>query len=167
MGQKSFLCLLITAVVATSCGGTVSELELATVAAGATATPFETSPAGEFRPTATGAATEDGPENTTPVPSATPSPAPANNCADMADQVGRTVVCVIPRAHCSYREDVSGSPTFCNDAPFPTHEFTLLVWGQDWSELDGRCLKIEGYLSRYQGKPQIVAESREQVALCD
>lgn len=87
-------------------------------------------------------------------------------CAELADQVGRTVTCVIAQAHCSYREDIEGAPTFCNDVPFPSHDFTLLVWGQDWSEFDGRCLVVSGFLSRFEGQPQIVAESRSQVSFC-
>lgn len=108
----------------------------------------------------------------TALPSASSDPgstatATGPTCADLADQVGHTVTCVIRQAHCSYREDIEGAPTFCNDAPFPSHDFTLLVWGQDWSEYDGRCLVVSGFLSRFEGQPQIVAESRSQVSFCD
>ena len=70
------------------------------------------------------------------------------------------------RAHCNYRPDVNGGPTFCNDGPFPDHSFTLLVWGQDWSDYDGLCLWVTGEVLIYQDKPQIEAESRSQVVLC-
>jgi len=79
---------------------------------------------------------------------------------------GTTVTCQIDRAYCSYRPDVNGSPTFCNDALYPTHNFTLLVWGQDWSDYEGQCLIVAGPVTRYKGKLQIVAESRSQVSLC-
>jgi hypothetical protein len=86
-------------------------------------------------------------------------------CRDAA--AGETVTCRIARAHCDYRPDVGGEPTFCNDAPFPNHDFTLLVWEHDWSDYDGQCLIVTGFVSRYEGKPQIVAESRSQVSLCN
>lgn len=73
----------------------------------------------------------------------------------------------IDRAYCSYRSDVKGSPTFCNDAPYPTHDFTMLVWGQDRSDYDGRCICVYGRVTPYEGKPQIVLESRSDVSLCD
>ncbi len=81
--------------------------------------------------------------------------------------VGQTTTVRIDRAYCSYRADINGQPTFCNDAPYPNHDFTLLVWGSDWSDYDGHCLLVSGYVSRYKGKPQIIAESRSQVSLCD
>ena len=80
--------------------------------------------------------------------------------------VGETVTCRIKRAYCDYRPDVGGAPTFCNDAPYPSQSFTLLVWGEDWSDLDGMCIDVTGFVVRYKGKPQIVAESRSQVAPC-
>ncbi len=79
---------------------------------------------------------------------------------------GTFVTCRIGRAYCSYRPDINGEPTFCNDAPFPTHSFTLLVWGQNWSDYDGGCLLVTGEVTRFEGKPQIVATSRSQVGTC-
>lgn len=81
-------------------------------------------------------------------------------------QVGEEVTCRMPHAYCSYQPLVSGSPTFCNDAPYPTHAFTLLRWGEDWSYLDGKCLLVTGSIALYQGKLQIVAESISQVQVC-
>lgn len=80
--------------------------------------------------------------------------------------VGTAVTCRIGNAYCSYRPDVNGSPTFCNDAPFPNHSFTLLVWGQDWSDFDGQCLLVTGKITRFRGKPQIEATRRSQVEFC-
>jgi len=80
--------------------------------------------------------------------------------------VGETVTCRIAKAHCEYRPDVTGRPTFCNDAPFPYHDFTLLVWERDWSDYDGDCIIVTGFVSRYEGRLEIVAESRSQVSLC-
>jgi len=87
-------------------------------------------------------------------------------CSDAGRYLGKEVICMIRRAYCSYRPDIKGSPTFCNDAPYPGHEFTLLVWEQDWSEFDGECLLVTGILSRYKGKLEIIAESRSAVQRC-
>ena len=87
-------------------------------------------------------------------------------CSETDSYIGQTVSCQIENAYCSYRPDVAGEPTFCNDAPFPGHSFTLLVWEQDWSDLDGKCLHVSGVISRYRGKLEIVAESRTQVSQC-
>lgn len=79
---------------------------------------------------------------------------------------GTFLTCHIERAYCDYRPDVDGQPTFCNDAPFPRHSFTLLVWGQDWSDFDGRCLLVTGDVVRFRGDQEIIAESRSQVEIC-
>ncbi len=81
-------------------------------------------------------------------------------------KAGTFVTCQIQRAYCDYRPDVNGQPTFCNDAQFPGHSFTLLVWGQDWSEFDGNCLLVTGQITRFKGKKQIEATSRSQVEFC-
>lgn len=83
------------------------------------------------------------------------------------DYIGQIVTVQIDRAYCSYRPDINGSPTFCNDAPYPAHDFTMLVWDQDWSDYDGRCVCVYGEVTPYKGKPQIVLESRSNVSLCD
>ncbi len=167
MWQKSCLLLLFVGAVVSACGTSGSERGAALVEPAPSPTASETALPPEVRRPATAAPTQGELRDRTATPSATASPAVETVCADMADRMGTTVVCRIALAHCSYREDVSGSPTFCNDAPYPTHEFTLLVWGEDWSDFDGRCLIVTGYLSRYQGQPQIVAESRSQVSFCD
>jgi len=87
-------------------------------------------------------------------------------CSDTDRIVGQSVTCRIERAYCDYRPDVGGAPTFCNDAPYPGNAFTLLVWGSDWSDLDGQCIDVTGFVARYKGKPEIVAESRSQVSPC-
>jgi len=88
------------------------------------------------------------------------------SCSETDQMVGQSVTCVIRNAYCDYRPDVGGNPTFCNDAPYPNHNFTLLVWGGDWSDLDGSCVEVTGFVERYDGKPQIVAGSRSQVSPC-
>lgn len=88
------------------------------------------------------------------------------SCADTLPFEGGYVTCRIPRAYCSYEPADPGSPTFCNDAPYPDHSFTLLVWGADWTAFDGYCLLVSGYVSSFWGRPQIVATSTSQVAFC-
>ncbi|MFN2145314.1 MAG: hypothetical protein ACK2T7_08160 [Anaerolineales bacterium] len=70
-------------------------------------------------------------------------------------------------SYCSYKSSVNGSPTFCNDQPFPNHSFTYLIWGEDLSHLDGQCVLVSGRIVEYDGKPQIVLENEDQVTPCD
>jgi hypothetical protein len=83
------------------------------------------------------------------------------------EYVGEVVIVRIEKAYCSYRPDVNGAPTFCNDQPFPNHTFTLIAWGKDWTDLDSKCVYITGEVKEYQGKYEIIADSRDQVSLCD
>lgn len=87
-------------------------------------------------------------------------------CKDTDNRIGEFVYCKIPRAYCSYEPATDGSPTFCNDAPPPNFNFTLLVWGEDWSDYDGKCIVVYGYVSLYNGKPQIEGSIRSQVSMC-
>jgi hypothetical protein len=48
-----------------------------------------------------------------------------------AQVVGRSATIAIARASASYQRNVRGQPTFINDAPFPNHVFTAVVWGRD------------------------------------
>lgn len=88
-------------------------------------------------------------------------------CKDTYSMGGSMVKCKIPRAYCSYQLATSGNPTFCNDARYPNHNFVLVVWGEDWSDLDGRCIVVSGQISFFDGKPQIEAISRSQVTYCN
>jgi hypothetical protein len=96
-----------------------------------------------------------------------PTVAPAQDifqikqCSQVGQFVGSEVVCQIPRAYCSYQPNSAGQPTFCNDVPYPNHNFTLVIWGSDWSLIDGDCVVIEGPVSMYQGKPQIVFQAAD------
>jgi len=97
-------------------------------------------------------------------PTLPPTSPSYDECASA--KAGTFTTCQIQIAQCDFRPDISGEPTFCNDAPFPSHSFTLLVWGEDWSGYDGRCLVVTGEVTRFRGLPQIVATSRSQVANC-
>lgn len=87
-------------------------------------------------------------------------------CKDTGNLIGKFVSCVIPRAYCSYEPATDRNPTFCNDAPSPNYTFTLVVWGQDWSDYDGKCIIVYGYVTLYNGKPLIEGNIRSQVSIC-
>ncbi|MFC2063709.1 SH3 domain-containing protein [Chloroflexota bacterium] len=87
-------------------------------------------------------------------------------CANTYSLSGKYVTCKIPKAYCFYRPDVNSNPTFCNDAPYPSDKFTLVAWEQDWSNYNGMCLIVSGYVEIYKGKPQIEGTSRSQVKSC-
>jgi hypothetical protein len=97
----------------------------------------------------------------------TPKPdTPVILCSQADNHVGETITCKIERAYCDYRPDVDGNPTFCNDRPYPNHNFTLIVFDQDWSGYNGSCLLVSGRVSMYGGVPQIEGFSRLQVSYC-
>ncbi len=81
--------------------------------------------------------------------------------------VGSRVTCMIPTAFCSYKPGVKGKPTFCNDARYPNHNFTLVVWDQNWSELNGNCLLVQGVIKIYNGKPEIEAVNKSEISSCE
>lgn len=100
----------------------------------------------------------------------TQRPAPEQSilfCSDTNNYIGEIITCKIPRAYCSYQSTTSGRPTFCNDAQYPNHNFTLVVWGTDWSDLDRLCIIVSGRVSLFDGKPQIEATNRSQVTYCN
>lgn len=88
---------------------------------------------------------------------------PSDQAAALAREEG---IVRIERAYCSYHPDIDGQPTFCNDQPYPNHNFTLLVWREDWSFLDGKCLLVQGDIDLYEGRPEIIADSLDQVYEC-
>jgi uncharacterized protein YraI len=109
------------------------------------------------------------PPTNPPVKAPTPYAQPTQAvllCSRTAAYVSQQVTCKIPRAYCSYQPATSGSPTFCNDAPYPSNSFALVVWDQDWSDYDGKCIVVSGLVSIYRGKPQIEVSSRSQVVYC-
>lgn len=86
--------------------------------------------------------------------------------SEALNHVGQDISVRVETAQCSYQPGVGGAPTFCNDLPYPNHNFTFLVWGEDWSYLDQECVVVTGLVEIYQGKPQIEVASLEQVSLC-
>lgn len=120
----------------------------------------EPAPAVEFQPGAGGR------EST-----ARPSCAAETPSRFAAACVGQPATIRVERAECSYQPRVNGRPTFCNDAPFPGHTFTMVVWGSDrgtWrpETLNGTCFKVKGTVTLFRDKPQIEAKSASQVSAC-
>lgn len=104
--------------------------------------------------------------------------APAARAADpltpeqAAAHVGeQAVVCGVV-ASAKYATRTKGQPTFLNlGAPYPRHVFTALVWGSARASfpyapesLQGKDVCVEGRISAYQGKPQIVLERPSQIS---
>ena len=155
------LVLLIATALLVACEPTASADDIATAIAG-TVEALSAGPTST--PTGTSSPTPRPPSPTPRPPSPTPTKPIYPACS--AATPGAFVTCQIGRAYCSYRPDVNGRPTFCNDAPFPGHSFTLLVWGQNWSDFDGRCLLVTGPITTFEGKRQFEATSRSQVEFC-
>ena len=88
-------------------------------------------------------------------------------CFDAVKHVGGFVLCKVERAYCDYLPDIEGSPTLCNDRPHPDHSFALIVFGKDWSEYDGQCILVSGYLEIDRGVLKIQALERSQVSSCN
>ena len=113
------------------------------------------------------------PTSTIPAPPPTQTSAPVVEqppsvvpSAEAINYLGQRVIVRIEHANCNFRADVNGAPTFCNDKPFPEHDFTLLVWGEDWGFLDGACIQVEGVIEAFEGRAEIIAEDLDQVDDC-
>jgi len=88
-------------------------------------------------------------------------------CFETANRLGDQVSCRLERAYCDYLPTLEGNRTFCHDRPVPDHSFALTVLGEDWSDFDGQCLIVSGYLKIVGGVLQIEAFDRSQVSFCD
>ena len=72
--------------------------------------------------------------------------------------LGSNEVCAIQKVYCSYQPSMTGQPTFCGNKPYPSNTFNLVVWGEDVSYYDGRCLIVTGLIESYDGRKEISAE---------
>jgi hypothetical protein len=88
-------------------------------------------------------------------------------CFETVNRLGDQVSCRVEKAYCDYLPAADGSPTVCTDRPHPDHTFTLVASGKDWSEYDGQCIIVEGYLKIDNGGLKIEASRRSQVSSCD
>ena len=88
-------------------------------------------------------------------------------CSQVSQFVGIKVICQVDRVYCSYKQASTGHATFCTDALSPNDKFTLTIWDEDWSYMDGDCIIIKGPVSMFNKKPEIVfVPSRVNVSPC-
>jgi hypothetical protein len=91
-------------------------------------------------------------------------------CINIANLLGSNVTCTLETAYCVYLPEIDRSPTFCTDKPYPNHFFQFVVYGEDWSGYNGRCIIVSGLLESYfdgkEGLLQIVGHDRSQVSAC-
>jgi hypothetical protein len=83
---------------------------------------------------------------------------------------GRQATIAIPHVEASYQESTRGQPTFLNDAPYPNHVFTAIVWGRDRAQFQpalesyqGKPLCVTGPVELFQQRPQVVVNSPSQL----
>jgi hypothetical protein len=96
---------------------------------------------------------------------------PGSVLSTRAGQVaGKQATIAIARVEASYQPNVRGQPTFLNDAPYPNHVFTALIWGSDrrafqppLTSWQGKALCVTGLVELYQQRPQIVVNAPGQL----
>lgn len=83
---------------------------------------------------------------------------------------GRQATVAIPRVAASYQPNTRGQPTFLNDAPYPNHVFTAVIWGKDRAQFQpspegwqGKSLCVTGPVELFQQRPQIAVSSPSQL----
>lgn len=84
---------------------------------------------------------------------------------------GRSATVAIGRVDASYQPNVRGQPTFLNDAPYPNHVFTAVIWGNNRRQFNpppegawqGKALCVTGTVELFQQKPQIVVTAPSQL----
>ena len=87
-------------------------------------------------------------------------------CFETVNRVGDRITCRMEKAYCNYFPEEPGSPTACIDRPAPDHVFALVAFDRDWSDFDGQCLIVTGYLEVDRGILRIQVQNREQIAPC-
>ena len=113
-------------------------------------------------------------EEESPPSSASGETAACVTSNDASRLIGESACVRVLSVEASYRSDVGGQPTFCNDAPYPAHSFTALIWGDNrgnWSTppeqlYDGACLNVCGLVTSYRGTPQIELAGPSQASFC-
>ena len=90
---------------------------------------------------------------------------------EAADHIGEQAqVCGIV-ASAKFATQSRGQPTFLNlGRPYPNHIFTAVIWGSDRpafsyppESLQGKRICVEGLLTEYRGKPQIIVSHPSQI----
>jgi hypothetical protein len=91
---------------------------------------------------------------------------------DAINHIGEngTVCGVVASAHFAGR--TKGQPTFLNlNRPYPSHIFTILIWGSDRSKFPGspelyynhKKICVTGTIKQYKGIPEIIVRDPSQI----
>jgi len=90
--------------------------------------------------------------------------------------VGKRVTVCGAVSGATYQPRTKGQPTFINfDKPFPNHTFVAVVWSEDRSKFSpspeqqfstGKNVCVTGSVEMYQGKPEIVVRTTDQIRVC-
>jgi hypothetical protein len=83
---------------------------------------------------------------------------------------GRQATIAIAKVEASYQPGVRGQPTYLNDAPYPNHAFTAVIWGSERRQFEpsltgwqGKALCVTGTIEVFQQRPQIVVNAPNQL----
>lgn len=96
--------------------------------------------------------------------------------SEAIDHVGEYATVCGTVASSKYALKSKGSPTFLNlDEPYPDQVFTALIWGADRDDFveapeklyEGKAICVEGLISTYRKKAQIIVSSPEQITLME
>ena len=91
--------------------------------------------------------------------------------AEAKAHVGETATVCGTVASSRYAASTKGQPTFLNlDKPYPSHIFTVLIWGENRSkfgapesEYRGKHICVTGKIAEYRGAAEIVADDPKQL----
>lgn len=96
---------------------------------------------------------------------------------EAADHIGDTATVAGPVKKADYRPDVNGGPTFISiGRAFPDPDrFNVVVWEQDRGDFDqapeelvaGETICVEGPIEEYDGIPQVIARSDDQITVVE
>ena len=130
---------------------------------------------------ACGASSEESPntsntlQTTPPVAKMPPSYTESSISADRAgNYIGQRATVCGKVVDSNYARSSNGSPTFLNfDRPYPTHPFTVVIWGDRRSNFSSspetyylnKSLCATGLIESYKNKPQIVADNKNQLKI--
>ena len=95
------------------------------------------------------------------------------NPIDAVNHIGEQAEICGKVASATYSTRSNGKPTFLNlGIAFPNHVFTVVVWGYvrpkfsySPESLEGKTICVQGLISEYQGKPQIVVSGPSQLRI--
>ena len=92
---------------------------------------------------------------------------------DAVNHVGEQAEVCGKVASATFSTRSKGKPTFLNlGIAFPNHVFTVVVWGNVRPKfsyapesLEGKTICVQGLITEYQGKPQIVVSGPSQLRI--